>query len=389
MAGIYIHIPFCRQKCHYCNFFSLATQRQREEFLDALLQEMAERKGYLDGEEVNTVYFGGGTPSLYTGEDIGRMIDALERNFNIHENAEITLEANPDDVTEQWLSGVRRTRVNRLSLGVQSFFDDDLHYLNRVHHAGQALQAIALAREAGYGNLTIDLIYGIPGLTDAKWRRNLEIFFSLDIPHLSAYALTVEARTALHHLIEKGKLPAPDEQESIAHFRLLQQLTREKGYIHYEISNFSLPGHYSRHNSLYWLGGNYLGLGPSAHSYNGRSRQWNVSSLGQYIRMSGQPEKTAETEYLTPSQRYNEYVMTSLRTVWGCDSEHIRNVFGERMRDHFESEARKFKHQNLLREENGTYFLTDEGKLFADGIAAGLFAEEEEGDVNPPGGTSS
>jgi oxygen-independent coproporphyrinogen-3 oxidase len=376
MAGVYIHIPFCKQKCHYCNFFSLATQRYRKEFFEALLNEIVARRDYLEGETLGTVYFGGGTPSLLSGSEINRIIELLQKTFPVSKDAEITLEANPDDVSWEWLSSLRSTSVNRLSLGIQSFFDEDLHYLNRVHQSDQAMKAIKMVRDAGYENITIDLIYGIPGLSMEKWQKNLETFFSLSIPHLSAYALTVEKRTALHHLISKGKLPAPDESDSIGHFRLLQKLTLEMGYIHYEISNFSLPGHYSRHNSIYWLGGNYLGLGPSAHSYNGKSRQWNVSNLGQYIRGMANPEKIIETEQLSVSQRFNEYVMTSLRTVWGCDSEHIRNVFGEKRKDLFIDSTGKFIKRGLLRCEGSIYYLTEEGKLFADGIASELFADE-------------
>jgi oxygen-independent coproporphyrinogen-3 oxidase len=374
MAGIYIHIPFCKQKCHYCNFFSVATGRFREEFLQALSREIIARKGYLGDEQVSTIYFGGGTPSLYEGHVIDQLIDELRLNFSISDQAEITLEANPDDITEEWLSSIRMAPVNRLSIGIQSFFDEDLLYLNRVHDGRQAMQSIELARNSGYDNLTIDLIYGIPGLTMEKWEKNLEIFFSLGIPHLSAYSLTVESRTALHLLIEKKKLPAPDEEESIRHFQLLQKMARDHGFVHYEISNFSLPGHFSRHNSLYWLGGNYLGLGPSAHSYNGHSRQWNVSNLGQYIRGEHISGSITEKEVLSEDQRYNEYVMTSLRTMWGCDSEHIRNIFGEKRARQFLDGTSKYIRQGLLKREGNSFYLTEEGNLFADGIASALFA---------------
>jgi oxygen-independent coproporphyrinogen-3 oxidase len=378
MAGIYIHIPFCKQKCHYCNFFSLATGRYRDEFIAALLKEIRARQAYLEGEEIHTIYFGGGTPSLYPGKEINRLMDALAKNHPIDPGAEITLEANPDDVTPEWISGIKDTPVNRISLGVQSFFGEDLRYLNRVHDEGQATTAIDLLRQAGYDNLTIDLIYGIPGLTHERWEKNLRTFISLKVPHLSAYSLTVEPRTALHHLVRKGSMKAPDEQQGIEHFKLLLQLTRQHGYVHYEISNFSLPGHYSRHNSIYWLGGNYLGLGPSAHSYNGRSRQWNVSNLQAYLKSSDEPEKTMETEHLTTEQRYNEYVMTSLRTVWGCNSEHIGNVFGDKRKRLFLSVAERFETEGMIRQQGGIYFLTDKGKLFADGIASELFADTDD-----------
>jgi oxygen-independent coproporphyrinogen-3 oxidase len=376
MAGVYIHIPFCKQKCHYCNFFSLATRKFRDEFIPALKKEIISRSEYIGNEEVTTIYFGGGTPSLLSGDQINQVYSTLENAMHISPGVEVTLEANPDDISKEWIQSIVNTPVNRLSLGVQSFFDEDLAYLNRVHDSGQAIQSIEIARDAGYSNLTLDLIYGIPGLTIPKWQRNLEIFFSLEIPHLSAYALTVEPRTALHQLIKKNKLPAPDEQEGIDHFRLLQKLTHERGYVHYEISNFSLPGHYSRHNSIYWLGGNYLGLGPSAHSYNGNSRTWNASNLGQYIKNSGEPEKMVETEHLTIDQRYNEYVMTSLRTSWGCDGEHILNVFGKDRHQYFLLNVNKFLQQGWVRMDGNIYRLTNEGKLFADGISSELFADE-------------
>ncbi|MBW6459259.1 MAG: radical SAM family heme chaperone HemW [Bacteroidales bacterium] len=377
MAGIYVHIPFCRQKCHYCNFFSVATKRGRDTFTDALLREAEMQRDYLAGEKIETIYFGGGTPSLLKTEDLTRIFDVIYSLFPVDNEAEITLETNPDDLTEEKAREWKDTPVNRLSIGIQSFFDDDLAYLNRVHNAAQARQSVENAREAGFRNLTIDLIYGIPTLTKKKWRQNLELFFSLDIPHLSAYALTVEEKTPLWALIRKGRYTPVDERQSVAHFRTLLEIAAKNGFIHYEISNFSRPGFYSRHNSLYWLGGHYLGLGPSAHSYNGVSRQWNVSRLDGYLQLSGHQTVVEEKEILTPEQRYNEYVMTSLRTVWGCDTEHIANVFGEARRDFFLENARPFTEKNHLYQEGTRFFLTDEGKLFADGIAAALFTEVE------------
>ena len=272
MAGIYIHIPYCRQKCHYCNFFSVAGMPHKDEFLRSLLDEISLQKDYLEGERIETIYLGGGTPSLLTALELNSIFDHLYKFHDISPNAEITLEANPDDLDKEKLAELRKTPVNRLSIGIQSFFDDDLQYLNRVHNAEQARKAIDMTREAGYENLTIDLIYGIPTLDDKKWFRNLDEFFSLKIPHLSAYALTVEEKTALFHLIQKKKAAPVDEKQSAEQFRILMEKTREHGYIHYEISNFALEGYYSRHNSMYWLGGHYLGLGPSAHSFNEQVR---------------------------------------------------------------------------------------------------------------------
>ncbi|HMM11465.1 MAG TPA: radical SAM family heme chaperone HemW [Bacteroidales bacterium] len=376
MAGIYLHIPFCRQKCHYCNFFSLATTRHKDAFTDALLSEALLRSDYLEGEKVETIYFGGGTPSLLSADKISHIITRLSAIFNVDPDAEITLEANPDDLSEAYLEALAATRVNRLSIGVQSFRDEDLKYLNRVHSSAEALNALHLASKLGFGNLTIDLIYGIPTLDADHWRRNLDIFFSLGIKHLSAYALTVEPRTALDHLINVRKLTPVDELETARQFEILIELMEEAGFIHYEISNFALPDHYSRHNSLYWLGGHYLGLGPSAHSFNGRSRQWNVSRLDQYMKGSATENIVLEKEVLTWVQRYNEYVMTSLRTSWGTDLDHITAVFGKHMAEYCLLAATKFIDEGKIRQSGRRLFLTMKGKLFADGVAASLFADE-------------
>lgn len=329
MAGIYIHIPFCKQKCHYCNFFSVASVRNKSELLLSIRREITERAVYLNNETVKTIYFGGGTPSLLTVQELENLISILHDHFIIDPDAEITLETNPDDLRIDYLTMLRTSRVNRLSIGIQSFFDDDLIYLNRVHTAAHAKEALRLAQNSGFEKITIDLIYGIPTLTNEKWLSNIQTFLDTGINHLSAYALTVEQKTALYQLIAKGKLTPVDEHQSASQFQLLMEILEKEGFIHYEISNFARSGHYSKHNSLYWLGGNYLGLGPSAHSYNGFSRQWNVSSLTDYIRLAGSSQEVAEKEILTTSQRYNEYVMTSIRTSWGCDIEHIANVFGE------------------------------------------------------------
>jgi oxygen-independent coproporphyrinogen-3 oxidase len=340
-----------------------------------LLKEIELRKAYFDGETVKTIYLGGGTPSLLQTNELIRIFDQIYRHFPVDPQAEITLEANPDDITEISAREWKNTPVNRLSIGVQSFFDDDLRYLNRVHNSGQVFQAIDDARKAGFDNLTIDLIYGIPTLSDQKWIKNLEYFFALNIPHLSAYSLTVEQKTPLDLLIRKGKYARVDELQSIGHFKILLEQVRKNGFIHYEISNFAREGYYSRHNSLYWLGGHYLGLGPSAHSYNGYSRQWNVSNITKYIQLDDFHTTVEEKEILTPNQRYNEYVMTSLRTIWGCDTMHILNVFGRDYESDFIRNAQKYLENNHLYCDGSKYFLTDEGKLFADGIAAGLFMD--------------
>ncbi|NOX85572.1 MAG: radical SAM family heme chaperone HemW, partial [Chlorobi bacterium] len=336
MAGVYIHIPFCKQRCHYCNFYSVVSEKYRKPFLKTLLFEIEQRKDYLKQEKINTIYLGGGTPSLYGVSDLITIIEKIMAVFNVSSGVEITLEANPDDLNATFLKQLKNeTLINRLSIGIQSFFDDDLEYLNRVHDAKQSYAAIELAKKYGFDNLTIDLIYGIPGLTEEKWIKNLETFFSFGLPHLSSYSLTVEPKTALSTLIRKGIMKNTDENESIKHFKILLDKTSENNYIHYEISNFAREGFYSKHNSIYWLGGHYIGLGPSAHSYNGYSRQWNVSNMKKYIEAEKTKKITFEKEILTKNQHYNEYVMTALRTVWGCDLEHIQNVFGEKYFNYF------------------------------------------------------
>lgn len=374
MAGIYIHIPFCKQKCHYCNFFSVASLKYKNEFIEALQKEIVQQKDYLQAEEINTIYFGGGTPSVLSREEIEGIIDVLRKYHPIRNDAEITLEANPDDLDSGKINELSRSSINRLSIGVQSFLDDDLNYLNRVHNSEQALKAIKQSQDNGFNNISIDLIYGIPGLTKEKWEDNLRLFFELEIPHLSAYSLTVEPKTALDVLIRKKKLPPVNETESIAHFEELIKQTEAHNYIHYEISNFSKEGFYSKHNSTYWLGGKYLGLGPSAHSYDGKSRQWNVSNISKYISAS-ETNPIFEKEVLNETQQFNEYVMTSLRTSWGCDLGYIKNTFGLSFYNHLNRSASKYIQEKKINRNNGILYLTSLGKLYADGIASDLFKD--------------
>jgi len=374
MAGIYIHIPFCKTKCHYCNFFSLASEKHMPAFIDVLLKEIEMQAAYLGNDVINTIYLGGGTPSRLSILDLNRIFEKLYMQFKISPDAEITMEANPDDVNKDWIAEVTKTSVNRISLGVQSFFDENLSYLKRVHSASDAEQAIRSLLGSGFENITIDLIYGIPGLDERKWEKNLEKFFSYKLPHLSAYALTVEEKTALNTLIRKGRLSGPDEEAGINHFRLLMEMTQEKQYIHYEISNFALEGYYSKHNSLYWTGGHYLGLGPSAHSYNGKSRRWNKASMSDWLSLEDHFGESFEEEILSREQRYNEYVMTSLRTIWGCDVAIVRQEFGEEFVQLLLRGADKYINDNSLIFKGSRLFLTNNGKLFADGIASALFA---------------
>lgn len=374
MAGIYIHIPFCKQKCHYCNFYSTVSLAYRQDYISALTREIKSRQKYLAHEVVNTIYFGGGTPSMFSSDEISYIINLIDFRFNVASDAEITLEANPDDLDKNKLNDIKNyTSVNRISIGVQSFFDDDLQYLNRVHSSKQAQNSIENALKLGFDNITIDLIYGIPNLSNSKWKENLKIFFDYKIPHLSSYSLTVEPKTALDLLIKKKKLENIVESESIDHFKILIEETEKQNFINYEISNFALEGHYSKHNSIYWLGGHYLGLGPSAHSYNGKSRQWNVMNIKKYCEEKQIKNIIDEKEYLSKDQMYNEYVLTSLRTSWGCDIEHIKNAFGEKYSQHFITNITKTIKENNATRNGNIFTLTNSGKLFADGIASSLF----------------
>ena len=376
MAGIYIHIPFCKQKCHYCNFYTVISQKYRDQFIPAILNELNERKDYLQDKTIHTVYFGGGTPSMLSAQEIGLVIDKIDQLFMLKNDAEITLEANPDDLDKNKLVALKNeTRINRLSMGAQSFHDADLQYLNRVHNGAQAINSIEMALAAGFNNMTIDLIYGIPTLTDEQWWKNLDTFFAFGLPHLSSYALTVEPKTVLNTLIAKNKMQAVNEDQTVQHFEILLEKTRQHDFTHYEISNFAREGYYSKHNSIYWLGGHYLGIGPSAHSFNGVSRQWNVAHMKQYVAFEQTGTTVLEKEVLTKDQQFNEYVMTSIRTIWGCDVEHIQNVFGRGYVNHLVENSQAFIQDERIIKLGQVYFLTDKGKLYADGIAAALFKD--------------
>ena len=368
MAGIYVHIPFCKSKCAYCNFFSVVSEKQRIDFLEVLKKETADRKDYLGGEEVRTIYFGGGTPSILRASEISEILDCLKMNYKIAAS-EITLEANPDTVSKESLCEYKSIGINRLSIGIQSFFDDDLQYLSRKHDSKHALQVLDWAKEVGFQEVTLDLIYGIPTLTDEKWRKNLEIFFSTGFNHLSAYALTVEEKTALGQRINKGVAAPVNEDATIRQYEILCDMTENQGFEHYEISNFARPGHYSKHNTIYWKGEKYLGLGPSAHSFDGVSRQWNVASVKDYC-----DNYSFEREQLTIDDRYNEYVMTSLRTSWGCDVDYIRQNFGEKYAKKFKNGVKKHILTEKMFQKDQNFILNDNGMLFADGIAVELFA---------------
>ncbi|MGZ3778885.1 MAG: radical SAM family heme chaperone HemW, partial [Mucilaginibacter sp.] len=326
MAGIYLHIPFCKKACHYCDFHFSTSLTYRDELIGALLHEIKLQKTYLDSENIETIYFGGGTPSLLSGEEINTIIDTITTIHTVTAGAEITLEANPDDLDTEKLKALRQTPVNRFSIGIQSFFDDDLAWMNRAHRSNEAESSIKRAQDAGFDNITVDLIYGYPLLTDQKWKTNLDKVFDLQVPHVSAYSMTVEPRTALAAFIKKKNQPPMNEEQSAEQFMQLMDAMISHGFEHYEISNFCKPGHYSRHNTNYWKGVKYLGIGPSAHSYNGETRQWNIANNAKYIQSLTTGIIPAEKEILSESNRLNEYIMTSLRTIWGLEINKLNTI---------------------------------------------------------------
>jgi oxygen-independent coproporphyrinogen III oxidase len=375
MAGIYIHIPFCKKACNYCNFHFSTSPKLQSAFLHALHAEINLQKDYLQ-EQVSTIYFGGGTPSILPANEIERILNELRENFDISTDAEITLEANPDDIDAAKLDQWKHAGINRLSIGIQSFVEDDLKWMNRAHNATQAINSIHLAQQYGFNNLTVDLIYGTPTLSDEQWKKNVQQVIDLDIPHISCYALTVESKTALEKLIEKKKLSPVDSNKQAHHFELLMKWLNEDGYEHYEISNFAKPGFRSRHNSSYWQGSHYLGLGPSAHSFNGVSRQWNIANNALYIKSLEQYTVPYEQEILTKTQQVNEYLMTGLRTMEGVSFIHLRERFGNDIVDEVTTAASPhIAHHHLIIEEDSLR-TTNAGKLLADGIAADLFIDE-------------
>ena len=373
MSGIYIHIPFCKQACYYCNFHFSTSLKYKNELIDALLQEISMQADYLKGQKVQTIYFGGGTPSLLSADEVKRIFEQLNQYFDIASDFEMTLEANPDDLTANKIKAFRKTPINRFSIGIQSFIDKDLQFMNRSHDSKQAENCIRLAQDANFNNLTIDLIYGTPTMNDAAWQSNLDKAISFNIPHISAYCLTVEPKTALDYFVKKGKAPAVDEEQAAHQFEILIETLAKNDFLHYEISNFCRKGQESRHNSSYWKGQSYLGLGPSAHTFNGHSRQWNIANNAQYIqRIQAGQSAVAEVEQLTDNQRFNEYLMTSLRTIWGCDLVKIEEDFGLDFLTFLNKNSQKFKANDLLIEENKHLFLTSKGKFLSDGIISDL-----------------
>lgn len=372
MSGIYIHIPFCKQACHYCDFHFSTSLKKKEEMVLALAKEIALRKKEFKNEVVETIYFGGGTPSILQISDIRSLIDAVFENYTVIENPEITVEANPDDLTEQRIIELSKNKVNRLSIGIQSFFEDDLKLMNRAHNSEEAQKCLEIATKY-FDNISIDLIYGVPNMSNKKWLQNIEMALSFKVPHISSYALTVEPKTALHTFIQKGIIPQPDDEVAQEHFHLLVDTLEENGYVHYELSNFGKEAYFSKNNSSYWLGKKYLGIGPSAHSYDGISRSWNVSNNTLYIKAIQNNQLPSETEILSKTDRYNEYVMTGLRTVWGISLERVATEFGETYLEYLNQQAAKYIEDHLLFIDDNILRTTKSGKFLSDGIASDLF----------------
>lgn len=372
MAGIYIHIPFCKKKCHYCNFYSTPSSKYRDELISALHKELLLQKSYLN-EAVETIYFGGGTPSLLTTDEIKNLIETITENYSLKNDVEITLEVNPDDINAQKARELKTTAVNRISIGVQSFFHQDLTYLNRIHSPKQAEYAIKAIQDAGFSNLSIDLIYGIPSLGMEHWKENLSRTVEMQIPHISAYAITVEPNTNLEVLIRLEKRQPVSDVETANQFRFVMNYLKEQNYEHYEISNFCLPGMESKHNKAYWENIPYLGIGPSAHSFNKFSRQWNCSNLGEYIAAITAKKIPCETETLSANQRYNEYIMMSFRTNRGVSTEQLKTLFGEEYSMYFQKVMKIYEKKNLLTFSDSIISLNEEGKLFSDSIISDFF----------------
>ncbi len=377
MAGIYIHIPFCKKACHYCDFYFSTSLKYKTEMLDAIIQEIELQKKYLPNQTIHTIYFGGGTPSILSGSDLSRIIDTIYQNFTVAPNPEITLEANPDDLNNQKIKEIRQTQINRFSIGVQSFFDDDLKWMNRAHLAAESESSIKRAQDNGFDNLNIDLIYGFPLLNLQKWNANLQKAIEFKVSHISSYALTVEPKTALASFIKNNQQPPINEEQSAAQFLVLMDTLCEAGYQHYEISNFCLPAMQSQHNTNYWQGVHYLGIGPSAHSFNVNTRQWNVADNMRYLSAVAKKEIPATTEVLTIHNKLNEYLMTGLRTVWGFDLNKIALNYGTNVSEKLEEQTLAIVNKGFVLNKNGIITLTNNGKLYADGIAADLFVDDD------------
>ncbi len=372
MSGIYIHIPFCKQACHYCDFHFSTSTKKKEDMVLALAKEMELRKDEFQNEVVETIYFGGGTPSVLSIDNIRFLIHSVYQNYDVIENPEITLEANPDDLDGETILQFANSQINRLSIGIQSFFEDDLQLMNRAHNSEEAKKCLAFATQY-FDNISIDLIYGMPNMSNEKWLQNIETAISYNIPHISSYALTVEPKTALHKMIKTGTISSLDDDLVKQHFHILIDKLHENGFVHYELSNFGKPNYFSKNNTAYWLGKKYIGIGPSAHSFNGESRSWNVSNNSLYLKAIAENKLPSESEILSKTDQYNEYIMTGLRTIWGVSLVKIETEFGSNYLDYLNQQAEKYISDNLLKVENNILKTTKKGKFLCDGIASDLF----------------
>ncbi|SCX85613.1 oxygen-independent coproporphyrinogen-3 oxidase [Flavobacterium anhuiense] len=375
MSGIYIHIPFCKQACHYCDFHFSTSMKKKDEMVLALAKEIGMRKPFDSAQNDNiieTIYFGGGTPSVLNNDEINFLISEVYKNYKVVENPEITLEANPDDLSAERILELSKSPINRLSIGIQSFYEDDLKMMNRAHNSEEAKKCLEEATKY-FDNISLDLIYGIPGMSDEMWRQNIQTALDFGIPHISSYALTVEPKTALSKLIQTGKIAEPQDEVASNHFMILVEMLQKNGFIHYELSNFGKENYFSKNNSAYWLGKKYIGIGPSAHSYDGEKRGWNIANNSLYLKAIQNDELPIETEVLTISDRYNEYIMTGLRTIWGVSLDRIEKEYGSEYLNYLLEQSQKFLHDDLLSIDNNILKPTLKGKFLTDGIASDLF----------------
>tara|TARA_B100000795_G_C22805461_1_gene444554 strand:+ start:5383 stop:6516 length:1134 start_codon:yes stop_codon:yes gene_type:complete len=372
MSGIYIHIPFCKQACFYCDFHFSTSLKKKDDMIAALIKEIEIRKEELKNTVIETIYFGGGTPSVLSVNEIQQLIKAVYHNHKVVEHPEITLEANPDDLSEDKIIELSKSPINRLSIGVQSFFEKDLKLMNRAHNSEEAKKSLSLATQY-FDNISVDLIYGIPDCTNKEWKQNIQIALSFGVPHISSYALTVEPKTALADFIKKGIIKNVDDDKAQEQFNILIDELTNANFVHYETSNFGKENFFSRNNSSYWLGKSYLGIGPSAHSFDGKQRSWNLRNNTKYIKSIQQNQLPIEREILSKKDRYNEYVMTGLRTIWGVSLKKINTDFGNKYLVYLESQSKKYIEQELLYIENQVLKTTQKGKFLSDGIASDLF----------------
>lgn len=369
--GLYIHIPFCKQACHYCDFHFSTSLKKKDQLVNALCDEIILRKDEIPGV-LQTIYFGGGTPSLLSADELDKIFSTIDTHFDVAPNAEVTLEANPDDLTEEKLKMLSESRINRLSIGVQSFFEEDLKLMNRAHNSDEAVRCLELAKSY-FDNISIDLIYGMPDMSNERWRENLQRALDLDIPHISSYALTVEPNTALQKFIEKGVVKTLDDAVAQEHFEILIDTMQQAGFENYEFSNFGKPGYFSQNNTAYWTGKSYLGIGPSAHSYDGNTRSWNINNNPKYIKSIEAGELPVERETLSVTDKYNEYVMTGLRTIWGISLSKIEESFGLKFKEYALQQAQKHLEEHLLFRDGDRILVTKKGKFLSDGLASDLF----------------